>query len=93
MEAMNHWKTLLTQWPEDLARSGVIVASFDEQIPFVGFMTSESMVLLQRRAPDTLGARQVMLPYDKIEAIKIVDVVKPKRFAAFGFQGTLPGVG
>jgi hypothetical protein len=93
METINHWKTLLTQWPEGLPKTGVIVTSFNEQIPFVGFMTSESMVLLQRRAPDTLGARQVMFPYDKIQAVKIIDVVKPKRFASLGFQGTLPGTG
>ena len=47
---------------------------------------SENMLLVERRNPDTLGARKILLPYSAIVAVKIVDVVKVKAFASFGFQ-------
>jgi hypothetical protein len=37
--------------------------------------------------PDSLGARSVVVPYNQILALKIVDVVKPKHFQAVGFEG------
>jgi hypothetical protein len=43
------------------------------------------MLLVERRSPDTLGGRMVMLSYHHIEALKIVDVVKMKVFQSLGF--------
>ena len=79
------WRQCFQQWPVDLDRRGVLVTSFDEQIPFEGFATSEEMVLLERRAPDTVGARMVLIAYQNIQALKIVDVAKLKSFQALGF--------
>ncbi len=79
------WRQCFQQWPAELDRRGVLVTSFDEQIPFEGFATSEEMVLLERRAPDTVGARMVLVAYQNIQAIKIVDVVKVKSFHSLGF--------
>ena len=62
------------------------MTSFDEQIPFVNFSASSEMLLVERRAPDTVGARLVMLPYLNIVGLKIVDVFKPKVFAAMVFN-------
>jgi hypothetical protein len=82
------WRQCFQQWPAELDRRGVLVTSFDEQIPFEGFATSEEMLLVERRAPDTVGARIVLVAYHNIQAVKIVDVVKLKSFQALGF--TLP---
>jgi hypothetical protein len=89
MDAQATWKRCFSNWPEDLPRRGVVVTNFAEQIPFQGFLTSDTMVLLERNAPDALGARMVMIPYPCIQAVKIIDVVKPKTLASLGFEGTL----
>lgn len=79
------WRTCFLQWPSDLERRGVLVTSFGEQIVFDSFATSDDMLLLERKAPDTVGARTVILPYQNIQALKIVDVTKVKTFQSMGF--------
>ena len=79
------WKDCFCRWPAEIARHGVIVTSYEEQIPFDGFSTSEHLLLVERRTPDTSGARQVMLAYKSVVAVKITDVVKLKAFQPFGF--------
>jgi hypothetical protein len=85
------WKDLFANWADELPRRGVLVTTFDEQILFSGFMTGESFLLIERNAPDTMGARQLIVPYANIAALKIVDVVKSKNFAKLGFEGGKSG--
>ena len=59
------WRNCFRQWPSDLERRGVLVTSFGEQIVFDAFATSDDMLLLERKAPDTVGARTVILPLPK----------------------------
>lgn len=80
------WKDYFTHWPTKVNPAGVLVTCYDEQIPFVNFMTSETLLLLERRAPDTSGARKVLIPYDNIVALKLVDVVNDSVFAGLGFK-------
>lgn len=84
-DAAEVWRQCFQAWPAEVERRGVVVTTFDEQIPFESFLTSDDLVLLERRAPDTVGARMVLLSYQFIQAIKIVDVVKPRAFQAMGF--------
>ena len=79
------WRNCFGQWPSDLERRGVLVTSFGEQIVFDGFATSDDMLLLERKSPDTVGARTVILPYQNVQALKIVDVTKVKTFQSMGF--------
>jgi hypothetical protein len=81
------WKQFFRTWPEGIPRTGVLITSFAEQIPFCGFMTSEQMVLVDRRAPDTLGARRVVVPYAHVAGVKYVDVFKDKLLRLQGFEG------
>jgi hypothetical protein len=90
VDALEQWKAWFREWPAELPRNGVVVTVSGEQIPFQGFLAGEDMVLLQRRAPDSLGSRQVLLPYQRIDSLKITEVVSPKVFAAAGFEGKLP---
>jgi hypothetical protein len=90
MDAVEVWRQCFQQWPDDVARRGVVVASFGEQIPFDGFSASDQMVLIERRAPDTVGARMVLIPYQNIVALKIVDVIKAKAFTHLGFSAPPP---
>ncbi len=85
METPQNWKDVFARWPAEMPRRGVIVARFGEQIPFSAFSVSETFVLVERQTPDSLGARTIVLPYQEIAALKIVDVVKPKVVQQFGF--------
>jgi hypothetical protein len=84
------WKGLFENWPSDLPRKGVIVVRFGEQIPFENFHTGPQMILLERRAPDALGARVVACSYSEVSALKFVDPLKGKAISAMGFQQTQP---
>lgn len=86
MSQAGGWKELLDVWPKEMARRGVAVTSFGEQIAFAGFSAGDNFLLLERQTPDAVGARTILLPYENIMAIKITDVVKPKQFQAFGFK-------
>ncbi len=90
MDADNAWKHCFRNWPAELPKRGVLVTSYDEQIPFDGFLTSEHLLLVERRTPDTSGARQVMLAYQSVVALKITDVVKTKALLPLGFEEPHP---
>lgn len=85
MDFNTHWRDYFGRWPQAMARKGVLVTTFD-QIPFVNFATSDAMILLERMAPDTSGARVVAVPYGNIQAVKFTDVINPNLYAEFGFK-------
>lgn len=82
------WREFLDHWPESAPRRGIVVAVFDEQIAFENFLTRGDLALFERRAPDSLGARKVLLPLDQIAAIKIVDPLKTEVFSSAGFHAS-----
>jgi hypothetical protein len=89
----NYWGDFFTHWPVDLPRRGIIVTAFNEQVAFSTFWTSASFLMLDRQTPDAQGARTIIVPYDQILALKIVDVVKAKSFKAAGFDVAAPKPG
>ena len=91
MDAATGWRDYFTAWPKDLPRRGVLVVTFGEQIPFDGFLTSDNLLLVERRTPDAIGARKVIVPFGQIQAIKLVDVATVKSLRTAGFAGDLPG--
>lgn len=86
MNPAEAWKTCFSDWPKDVAHKGVVVTKFDEQVPFSEFLVSDTMVLLERSTPDTIGARKVFLPFDQIAGLKLVEVVKSSLFQPLGFR-------
>jgi hypothetical protein len=84
------WKELFSNWPDAVPRRGVLVTSFDEQIPFTGFWTSKEFLLVERRIPDSLGSRMVVVPYDNVSALKITEVLQANVFRAIGFDTPPP---
>ncbi len=86
MNPSEAWKALFSDWPKGLSRKGLVVTKYDEQVPFSDFFVSDTMVLLERSVPDTIGARKVILPFEQIAALKLVDVVKGKAFEPLGFR-------
>ncbi len=89
MELSTPWRQCFQKWPKDVPPRGVLVTNYDEQIPFEGFMVSDTMLLVERKAPDPVGARKVLLPYEQVLAVKLVDVVRGKSFEELGFVGKL----
>ncbi len=89
-EATTAWRQCFQNWPAEVDRRGVLVTSFGEQIAFDGFATGDDMLLVERRTPDTTGARMIIIPYANVLALKIVDVVKAKAFQSLGFQIHVP---
>ena len=86
MDRSQAWRDYFEQWPEDVRRRGVLVTQFGEQIPFAGFRTHPALLLLERGAPDPMGARMVVLPYPQIAALKITDPLTAAATDALGFK-------
>ena len=84
------WRKFLASWPKGLNQSGVVVTSTNEQVPFCSYLMAEHVVMLERPAPDTVGARKVLMPYSKIDAIKITEAVGNEVFTDAGFIDTKP---
>jgi len=85
MDGAAVWQRMFCEWPADLPRRGIIVTAFGEQIPFDGFQTGPDLLLVDRKNPDTLGARKIVLAYSQVLGLKIVDVMDPRALAPFGF--------
>ena len=45
MDAGTIWRDYFLKWPKELPRRGVLVTSFGEQIPFDGFLTTDTLLL------------------------------------------------
>lgn len=86
MDAGEHWRTLFESWPESVPHQGILVTRFQEAIPFVGFLVSPGILLLDRDRPDTTGGRKVMISWQAIDAVKITAPLELARFQPLGFQ-------
>ncbi|HEX7450592.1 MAG TPA: hypothetical protein VF306_23730 [Pirellulales bacterium] len=89
MDASAAWRQFFQNWPEGAPTRGVLVTRDGEQLLFDGLMVSDSMLLIERKTPDTTGARKVLLAYEDVAALKFVDVVKAKTFESAGFAGKI----
>jgi hypothetical protein len=87
--ATNDWQDFFESWPSQMARRGTLVVSFGDQIPFCSFLTKGGLLLIQRNSPDSVGARQLILSYSDIVALKIVEVTTGDVFSEAGFAGEL----
>jgi hypothetical protein len=89
-EAADVWRLCFHQWPAGVPQRGVIVSTFDEQIPFASFMVTDDLLFLQRPTPDTLGARAIIVPFSNIAGLKITDVIDTREMRALGFKAVAP---
>ncbi|MGE3315176.1 MAG: hypothetical protein AB7O26_08665 [Planctomycetaceae bacterium] len=86
MNANESWRPIFENWPQSLPKEGLIVTTFQEQIPFNNFLISGGVLLVERDKPDSFGARKVMISYDAISAVKFTNVLELARYQALGFQ-------
>jgi len=83
------WRSLFENWPDAMPKQAMLVTTFGETIPFVNFMISGGILLLERDKPDSTNARKVMIAYDNIAAIKLTTTAELARFQVMGFQNPL----
>lgn len=83
------WRDFFAKWPAGIPKRGVLVSSLNEATPFKSFFVKGEMLLLERTNPDPLGARFVLLGFDAVHAVKLIDPIKEEVFSAAGFFGHL----
>ena len=86
MNTGEYWRALFENWPQSIPRQGMLVTTFGESIPFVNYLISGGILLVERDKPDALGARKVMIAYDAISAVKLSSIEELARFQVMGFQ-------
>ena len=84
---LKEMRRIFAEWPVSIPRMGLVVTKFGESIPFASYMLSGELLLIERKTPDAQGARRVIISFEEINAIKILDAVEMARFTAMGFQG------
>ena len=92
MTSEQTWKHVFMNWPAGIQRRGVLLTTLNEAVPFKSFMVKDDLLMLERNNPDPLGARFVLLGYDAINCVKLVDPLKESVFTAAGFLGKLSPV-
>lgn len=85
MAATQNWKAFLANWPDSLPRRGVLVSNLNESMPFRNFYIKEGMVMLERTTPDAMGARFVLLDFEMINSVKIIDPLNTEHLKKAGF--------
>lgn len=71
MDVTSAWRSAFESWPADLPRSGMVVTSGQESIPFVDFLISDTFVIVERDKPDSQGARKLIIALAAIVAVKL----------------------
>ncbi|HVA45989.1 MAG TPA: hypothetical protein VNH11_06340 [Pirellulales bacterium] len=83
------WQRYFQNWPKDVPTRGIVVTSFGDQVPFDGFLSNDGMLLLERKTPDNMGARKVLMAFQDVLAVKFVDLIRGRAFESAGFAGKL----
>ena len=83
------WRDVFVNWPAAIPRRGILQSTNNEATPFKGFLHNDSVLLLERSIPDSIGTRFVLISYDAIHAVKFTDPLKESVFTAAGYIGTL----
>jgi hypothetical protein len=86
VQRSEHWQTLFENWPDAIPKNAQLVTRQGETIPFINFVVSGTLLLIERNGPDASGMRKVILDYDSIAMIKLGLTGDLSRFQCMGFQ-------
>jgi hypothetical protein len=86
MDQSECWRDLFMNWSPKIPRQGLIVTSAQEAIPFINFMTSRGVLLVERDRPDGSGARKVMVAFSAIQGVKLTNVLDLADHRVLGFE-------
>ena len=81
------WCEFFAKWPEKLPKRGLAISTFNEATPFKSFLVKGGMLLLERTNPDPAGARYILMGFDAIHMVKLIDPLKEEIFTTAGFVG------
>lgn len=90
MSGITGIESVLTTWPASLPRAGVAGTMQGDQIVFADFTLGHDCVLLQRATPDSMGCREVILPFQQVAMVKITDTLPPMTRQEMGFAAPAP---
>ncbi len=85
MSTTQTWRSFLTAWPDGFPRRGVLLSVLNETIPFNNFWLQDEMILIERKNPDTSGARFILTTFDRIDSVRLIDPVSESTIAKAGF--------
>jgi hypothetical protein len=71
-------------WPDSIPHQGLLVTVVQETIPFVDFLISDGLLIMERDNPDTYGSRKVIVSYGAISAVKLTS---PEDLSTFEVMG------
>lgn len=80
------WRMFFESWPSGMRREGLILTKLNDNIPFVDYRFSDTMVLVDRGKPDSYNTRRVAIPYTEIAAVKFLGLEDLESFKDFGFR-------
>lgn len=81
------WHNTFKNWPAHFKRKGVVAPiGGGESIPFVDFVMTDNVVVLERATPDNSGARRVAIPFSVIETLKYTEPLKTEQFLEAGYK-------
>jgi hypothetical protein len=86
------WRDVFTNWPETIARRGIVVSTLNEPIPFKSFFLKGETLLLERTNPDPMGTRFIVLAFDAVHLLKLTDPLKESVLTGAGYVGLLAKV-
>jgi hypothetical protein len=89
VDSSDAWRSFFETWPETLPHQGILVTVLNETIPFVNFLISSSLLMVERDKPDTYGSRKVIVSYDAISVVKLTSPEELSKFEVMGFQKTI----
>jgi hypothetical protein len=89
MSSSQSWSTFFTQWPNGIARHGIIITTLNDSIPFKSFWIKDGLLLLERNNPDALGGRFVLLGFEAISTVKFTDPLRESVITEAGFVATV----
>ena len=87
--SVEFWQSLFENWPDAIPRCGAVLSKQGESVPFVDFLISEGLLLVERDGPDASGARRAVVAYDSIAMVKLSASGELSQFRAMGFQPPL----
>ena len=90
--ASEMWRDVFTNWPATIQRRGVVVSTLNEAVPFKSFFIKDETLLLERTNPDPIGTRFIVLAFDAIHMVKLIDPLKESVLTGAGYVGQLAKV-
>ena len=83
------WRMLFENWPQTIDRKGMLLSKQNENIPFIDFLLSNQLLLVDRGTPDAHGSRKVVIPMEQIAALKLGGTQPMADYQTFGFQAPI----